>query len=109
MKTTELMEKSFTEEQIAVIKATVRSGYWGELYKYMASGEMKAAYGYSTSGVRVDGLTAHQIAGIYSEIAKVIEENKFEFIAHTSDFLGDGKGMLFISSDVDTEVSMWAI
>lgn len=103
------MGKAFTENQIAAIKMAVRIGCWNNLYQHMGSGVQKEAYGYYTGNVKVDGLTDNQVVDLFSEIKNVISEKKFDFMAYISDFWGDGNGMLFISSDVDEEVSAWAL
>lgn len=111
METTVLIEKTFSKKQIEVIKATLRGGFWGDCSHEMANGETKEARGYSTDDVKVEGLKKRQVAGIYSGIAKGIYKEKLDFMAHVTNYWGEGNttdGMLFISTDVADEVEEWA-
>lgn len=113
MKATELMERSFSENQLAVIKATIKHGLWGDGSHEMASGETKEAWGFCTEDAKKGIIELHpgQIGGIFSGIVKVIREKKFDFMNHVTDYWETGKtsdGMLFIAEDVVDEVKEWA-
>lgn len=111
MKATEIIEMSFSETQIVVIKSIVRFGLWGDCSHEMANGETKEAWGYFTSGVKVGGYTSRQISGIISGIVKTIRENKFDFMNHAADYWETGstdEGVLFFSNEVMEEIEKWA-
>ena len=112
MKATEVIESVFTQNEVDVIKATVRHGFWGDGSHVMGNGETKYGNGYLTEDAkRGVSLSPRQIAGIYSGIAKKIKEHKFDFMSHVADYWGEGKtsdGMLFLSDEVIPELEEWA-
>lgn len=113
MKATEVIESVFTQNEVEVIKATVRHGFWGDTSETTANGETKYGNGYLTEDAKrgLPEYTARQIAGIFSGIAKKIKENGFDFMSHIPDYWGEGKtsdGMLFLSDEVIPELEEWA-
>ena len=113
MKAAEIIESTFTQKEVEVIKATIRHGFWGDAKETMANGENKYGNGYFTEDAKrgLPQYTARQIAGIFSGIAKKIKENGFDFMTHIPDYWGEGKtsdGMLFVSEEVYREIEIWA-
>lgn len=112
MKATEVIESVFTQNEVDVIKSTIRHGFWGDTSETMANGETKYGYGYLTEDAKHGvSLSPRQIAGVYSGIAKKIKEHKFDFMSHIPDYWGEGKtsdGVLFLSDEVTPELGEWA-
>lgn len=111
MKATEIIENSFSEMQIVVIKSIVRFGLWGDCWHEMANGDEKSAWAYFTSDVKVGGYTSRQISGIISGIVKTIREKKFDFMNHAADYWDMGstdEGVLFFADEVMAEIEEWA-
>lgn len=113
MRTAEIIESVFTKNEVDVLKATIRFGFWGDGSHVMGNGETKEGNGYFTEDAKmgVSDLTPKQIAGVYSSIAKKIKGHKFGFMNHVSDYWETGKtseGMIFLSDDVILELEEWA-
>ena len=112
MKATEVIESVFTQNEVEVIKATVRHGFWGDTSETTANDETKYGNGYLTEDAKHGfSLSPRQIAGIYSGIAKKIKEHKFDFMSHIPDYWERGRssdGMLFLSDEVIPELEEWA-
>lgn len=114
MNAIEIIESFFTEDQIEVIKATIRYGSWGYTDHIFRSGDQKIAYCFCTSDAKF-GLkgkyTPKQISGYFSAIEKIIEANKFDFINHESDYWGNwekDEGMLLFDGDLLKELYKWS-
>lgn len=113
MEAIEILEKLFNEKQLTVIKSTVKYGGWGDADVDVKGGGYYHGYGYCTSDAKegIADLSNRQIAGVYSGIAKIINKNNIEFMAHVPDYWGEGKtsdGMLFFNYEIHREIEKWA-
>ena len=72
MKAIEILEANFSEQQINVVKSTVKNGGQGNADIDLPSGGYLNMYGYCTSEAKksITELTNRQIAGVYSGIVK---------------------------------------
>lgn len=113
METIEILEKLFNENQLNVIKATVKYGGWGDAGVGDEDGVSFHGFGYCTSDAKegFKDLTNRQIAGVFSGISKILKKNKIDFMLHIPDYWGEGKtsdGMLFFKYDIHREIERWA-
>lgn len=89
----------FTENEIQVIKDAVLYGGWGDAeVRFGNDAEDSFGFGYCTNDAKKGGhFAGRQISGLFSSISKKIEKFGINWMAHFTDWWGDGTGdMLFI-------------
>lgn len=96
---TNLFTDNFTPKQIQAIKDTIRYGFWGDADQEFlkADGtftEAKSVYVYITNDAHKGGHfpSRRSLSGVFSGIARRIQEKHLPFIYNIHDWWGDGSG-----------------